>query len=38
MAILLPIVLAYTAFTDFRGRVRAGEGYHCGGCSPALVS
>jgi cytochrome d ubiquinol oxidase subunit II len=30
MVILLPIVLAYTAVTYyvFRGKVRAGEGYH----------
>jgi cytochrome d ubiquinol oxidase subunit II len=29
-AIILPIVLAYTAFTHyvFRGKVRPGEGYH----------
>ena len=30
VAILLPVILAYTAFTYyvFRGKVRAGEGYH----------
>jgi cytochrome d ubiquinol oxidase subunit II len=30
VAVLLPIVLAYTVFNywAFRGRIRAGEGYH----------